>query len=232
MPWCPSAVADFMACPRLWALNRQGVPGRERDTTALDMGTAYHAAMAAYWGDKDVPEAWMDAVAATVPACTGQLVAYELVLGGPPDEAARHGRYPGTVDLVTEDAEGLIVTDYKTKGKKLSKREVERELRQTQRSWQLMNYAWFVKEQFRRPVTRIRKIVVADQVYHATVPVTQAQLMAWFSHALQVWMAMDHLDDQGWTRAVQSEAHCERYGWDWRCQYYEHCWGGDTDVQE
>ncbi len=52
MVWSPSSVNNFMACPRLWWLKRHGVDERPRDETALNMGTQFHASMAAYWATR------------------------------------------------------------------------------------------------------------------------------------------------------------------------------------
>ena len=238
-PWSPSSTEVFLACPMAWYLKRQGVQGRPMDTTAMDQGTEFHTHMAAYWwcrGDlrKYLLVAPWHNILKTVIDQEGDalrengFVGAEVVLGGPPEEAARHGRYPGTCDLVTENETGLTVTDYKTKAK-MDPRFADRELRQTQRSWQLRQYAWFVQEKYGRPVTQIRKLLVAFtpvlKVWLATYPVTPAMLNDWAIQAHEVWNQMDRMiatEVFPW----QNPDACERYGWDWRCQFYEICWDG------
>ena len=244
MPWSPSSTEAFLACPMAWYLKRQGVVGRPMDTTAMDQGTEFHAAMARWWTYLNAPgfeevgpyseNLYVDVAARFVvkQECKNLLeqgiVGVEVVLGGPPEEAARHGRYPGTCDLVTENATGLTVTDYKTH-RRMEARFADRELRQTQRSWQLRQYAWFVQEKYQRPVTQIRKLLVAFtpvlKVWLATYPVTRGGLIEWHHQAQMVWSMMDQIlmdHEAPW----QNPDACERYGWDWRCQFYEICWDG------
>ena len=225
-----------------WWLDRQGAIGRVRDETAMEQGTAYHAAMARYWTD-DGPTLWFSdqliarAVERTIvqegDALREQgIVCVECVLGGTTEEIAKHGRYPGTADLVTDNGVGLTVTDYKTKAT-LQPAYVDAELRQTQRSWQFKQYAWFVQQKYGREVTQVRKLLVAFKptlrVWLATYPVTQQELSKWYRQALRVWEQMDqmeneHLDDCG--GAWQNADACERYGWQYRCDFYGICWEG------
>jgi hypothetical protein len=151
------------------------------------------------------------------------VLATEVVLGGPVEEAARHGRYPGTADLVTIEGTGLCVTDYKTHWK-MEAQYADRELRQTARSWQLRQYAWFVQERYGQPVTKVRKLLVAFtpalKVWSYTSEVTQQALSEWYEQADQVWALMDIAPR--WRNPLS----CEQFGWAWRCGYYEHCWDG------
>ena len=235
MPWSPSSTEAFLACPMAWYLKRQGVIGRVMDTTAMDQGTVFHAAMAAHWNrdrDHKIPLGIVGAFQTVLEQedlLELGLIGAEVNLGGPPEEAVRHGRYNGTCDLVTENETGLTVTDYKTKAK-MDARFADRELRQTQRSWQLRQYAWFVQEKYQKPVTQIRKLLVAFtpvlKVWLATYPVTQETLTTWWDQANQVWAAMDLLETQDQRWIWQNPDACERYGWDWRCQFYEICWDG------
>lgn len=212
----------------------------------MEQGSDFHAAMAATWLH-GAPGGWpapIETAVARVFAQEGDalreqgIVCVECVLGGPADEAARHGRYAGTCDLVTDNGAGLTVTDYKTKAS-LQPAYVDAELRQTQRSWQFKQYAWFVQEQFGRPVTHVRKLLVAFKptlrVWLQTYPVTQQELSVWYAQAQDVWNLMDsmtgewhdaHGDDSGPLSVWQNADACERYGWQHRCDYYEHCWDG------
>ena len=238
MPWSPSSVRDFQTCPRYWWLKRQGVEERVRDETAMDLGTQFHALMAEYWqahnqGGHDVDDTRFDPlVKRTVERVLSQemealreqgVVGVEVNLGVDDEEAARHGRYPGTCDLITDNGNGLTVTDYKTKYK-MEAKYADGELRQTQRSWQLYQYAWFAQERYQRPVTSIRKLLVAFtpavKVWLVAYPITPQQLNDWYIQAVTVWQRMDERDN--W----QNENNCERYGWNYRCGMYEKCWEG------
>ena len=237
MAWSPSSTEKFMQCPMRWWLDRQGAIGRARDESAMEQGSAYHAVMALHWKEwplvvdihPDVRKAVDRTLAQEGEALREQgVVCVECVLGGTDEERLRHGRYPGTADLVTDNGSGLTVTDYKTKNT-LQPAYVDAELRQTQRSWQFKQYAWFVQERFNRPVTRVRKLLVAFKpslrVWLATYPITQHELSMWRMQAEQVWHLMDGVVD-GMVAPWQNADACERYGWQHRCDHYEHCWDG------
>lgn len=238
MPWSPSSVNDFMACPRLWWLKRQRVVERARDETAMGMGTLFHQHMAAFWGDnrEGVPPAdpLIDRAVARVVTQEGValreqgVVGIEVNLDGDDAEAARHGKYPGTADLITDNGAGLTVTDYKTK-MKLDDQYVDAELRQTARAWQFLQYAWFAQVKFERQVTQVRKLLVRFaplKVWLTTVEVTQEQLARWHVQAQNVWRRMDVVEQMGQDEVEQHEASCERFGWAWRCGMYGYCWDG------
>lgn len=249
MPWSPSSVADFMACPRLWYLKRQGVQGRERDMQARDMGTEFHALMAAYWrGETAFQPA--SVVVRAAHRTTDQegdalrehgVVGVEVNLNGDDVEAARHGRYPGTCDLITDNGAGLTVTDYKTK-LSMAAQYADRELRQTQRSWQLMQYAYYAQAKYGRLVTHMRKLLVAFgpslKVWLVTYPITQHALSAWYKQAEEVWSLMDacvgiyegETDSAKPTETWQNAESCERFGWEHRCDFYSRCWEGDDSA--
>lgn len=245
MPWSPSSTERFLQCPMRWWLDRQGAIGRVRDESAMEQGSAYHAAMAMHWGRKDEPVSfhtniweWHSpdicraverAIAQEGEALREQgVVCVECVLGGTPEEIARHGRYPGTADLVTDNGNGLTVTDYKCK-MNLQPAHVDAQLRETQRSWQLKQYAWFVQEKYKQPVTHVRKLLVAFKptlrVWLVSYPVTQQELSMWYEQAAHVWHLMDEMT-QSKIKVWRNADACERYGWQHRCDFYEHCWDG------
>lgn len=239
MPWSPSSVNDWLACPRLWWLKRQRVVGRARDETAMEMGSAFHVAMAHVWtltgdegsidcGDPIVARAVVKVMAQEGEALREQgIVGVEVNLDGDDAEAARHGRYPGTADLVTDNGNGLTVCDYKTH-RRMDAKYADRELRETDRSWQMMQYSWFVQEKYGRPVTQKRKLLVAFapvlKVWRIEFPVTQQALSTWHNRALQVWALMDKMEVAPAEEIWQNGNSCERFGWEWRCEYHETCW--------
>ena len=243
MAWSPSSVRDFQHCPRYWWLKRQGVEERARDETAMELGTEFHARMARHWSgspslwemplsetDSLVHRAIEQTLAQEGDALREQgIVGVEVNLDGDDAEAARHGRYPGTCDLITNNGEGLTVTDYKTKYK-MEAKYADGELRQTQRSWQLYQYAWFVQQKYGRPVTSIRKLLVAFtpavKVWLVAYPMTYQQLSEWYSQAVWVWAAMDQCKVDPQSQVMQNEQNCERYGWNYRCGMYHICWEG------
>lgn len=219
-----------------WWLDRQGVVGRVRDESAMEQGTLFHQAMAAHW--TFTPNSAEGIILSALTRVMDQeetalreqgVVCVECVLGGTDEEIARHGRYPGTADLVTDNGNGLTVTDFKTK-RNMDAKYADGELRETDRSWQLLQYAWFIQEKFQRPVTKKRKLLVAFKpalkVWLIEYPVTQQQLSLWHTRAERVWTLMDKIEvapiDQVW----QNGNSCERYGWDWRCEFHEVCWAG------
>jgi hypothetical protein len=249
-----------MACPVLWLNKRQGVPERPRVFhPALLAGTAFHAGMEAYlsggtpqqaleaavardWPEGDTEGLSQEKVCAMVlgaldtayvelsPGDSGML-ACEVVLGGPPEEAERHGRYAGTSDLITENETGLTVTDFKTKIK-IEPQYVDRELRETARSWQLKQYGWFAEKMYEKPVTKLRKLLVSlsqPKVWLYTHDVLTGELEEWHLQAQEVWWQMDCM--AGFSPNVEAhpwrhEDACERYGWAFRCGYYGICWEG------
>lgn len=245
MAWSPSSTEKFLSCPMRWWLDRQGAIGRVRDESAMEQGTEFHNAMAAlweedgnfYWPNRVIEQAVERVIEQELVTLREQgVVCVECVLGGTEDERLCHGRYPGTCDLVTENehvsengTRGLTVTDYKTK-MTLQPAYVDAELRQTQRSWQFKQYAWFVQEKYQRPVTHVRKLLVAFKpslkVWLVSYPVTQEELNTWWLQANQVWAAMDLLETQEKQWIWQNSDACERYGWQHRCDHYEQCWDG------
>ena len=238
MVWSPSSTERFMQCPMRWWLDRQGAIGRTRDESAMEQGSDYHAAMARYWTEGDWPEdptiarAMERTISQEGNALREQgITCVECVLGGTDEERQRHGRYPGTADLVTDNGVGLTVTDYKTKNT-LQPAYVDAELRQTQRSWQFKQYAWFVQQRFERPVTHVRKLLVAFKpslrVWLATYPITQHALSQWHIQAQAVWRLMDRMEKPltPFEKPWQNADACERYGWQHRCDHYETCWDG------
>ncbi len=143
---------------------------------------------------------------------------------------ARHG-HPGICDLITINETGLTVTDYKTK-LRMEAQYADRELRETQRSWQLLQYAWFVELKYGVPVTQIRKLLVTFgptlKVWLVSYPLTSSQLSSWYRQAVRVWESMDTMEHDDLERAWQNEQSCERYGWIYRCGFYHRCWEGEA----
>jgi hypothetical protein len=223
-----------------WWLSRQGAVGRARDESAMEQGTQFHQAMADCWlkhectpgnwtGNDEIDRAVGRTFVQEGEALREQgIIGVEVNLDGNDAEAARHGRYPGTADLVTQNAHGLTVTDYKTKAT-LQPAYVDSELRQTQRSWQFKQYAWFVQEKYKQPVTHVRKLLVAFKptlrVWLQPYPVSQQELSKWYESAAHVWRLMDEMEN-GTVKVWRNSDACERYGWQYRCDYYEQCWDG------
>ncbi len=163
----------------------------------------------------------------------GTVLATECVLGAG-DKASR--QYPGTSDLITEhgptDARYLVVTDYKTHWTVDGER-ASRYLSQTERSWQLTQYAWFAQQKFTVPVRYIRSVHVAvtpwPKAWIYTCPVTQKRLDTWYQYACRLWDSM-HAMQGGGIRPWPNWDSCEKYGAAYRCGYYDRpeCHGGTT----
>lgn len=247
-----------MSCPRLWLNKRQGLEERARVFhPGLLAGTAFHKGMEAYLTGSSPQEAVEASVARDWPQegydpyDPGKVVstvllalhrAYEelapgdegilgaeVALGGPAEEAARHGRYPGTMDLCLEGKDGCLgVWDYKTHWSR-DARYADADLRETQRSWQLKQYAYFAQEHYGKPVSTVGKLLVylspALKVWKVSYPV--GDLASWHAQAQEVWYQMDGLAGYGPHKppvAWQHEESCERYGWVHRCSFYDDCW--------
>lgn len=150
----------------------------------------------------------------------GNVVAVEDKLG-PGDREL--GQYPGTADLITEhgpaDGRYLAITDWKTHWS-LDDYYVEKELSETERNWQLHQYAYFARLKYGKPVKVVRKVVVrclpSPKAWVHAVGVDEARLDAWYHHALPVWDLMD-------TKLVWPNwQSCRKYG---KCEYYYRCHG-------
>lgn len=260
MAWSPSSVRDFQLCPRLWWLKRQRVQERSSSVWSPGnlCGVAFHKGMEALicGGNGDVESAvysvlddWpvgvegmgdagkrivRGAIAAKLEMPfvteTEHVLGCEVMFGDNAEEAARHGRYPGTADLITEDADGIIVTDYKTHYKREAKYSDE-ELRETQRSWQLKQYAWFAQEKYQKQVTRVRKILVyftpVLKVWSYTHTLKNDELANWYAQATELWMTMDAMNALEMSASWQNGDACERFSWQWRCSMYSYCWDGE-----
>ena len=148
----------------------------------------------------------------------GRVVAVEEALG--PGEREL-GTYPGTADLITEHDGGryLGVTDWKTHWS-LDDPWVEKELSETERNFQLHQYAWFARQKYGKPVAWVRKVVArclpGPKAWLHTVPVTTQKLDKWHKGAEVVWAQM--------TAGVvyPNWQSCRKYG---KCGYYFDCHG-------
>lgn len=252
MPWSPSSVNDYLACPRKWWLKRHGAQERTALVWSPGMlcGTAFHAGMAAkVCGGSDIEtavynalEEWplgvegMNDAAKRIIKAIGlvelpeneRVLGCEVILDDNVEEAKRHGRYAGTADLISEDADGLIVTDYKTHWRKEAQY-ADAELRETCRAWQFKQYAHFAQQKYQKRVHTLRKILVyftpALKVWPYECPLSVEQLQHWQMQAVSVWESMD-ADTMLGGVTVQNANECERYGFQWRCGFYHMCWEG------
>lgn len=247
MVWSPTHVERYLLCPQKWWFQLQ--EGEQPSTFQQAVGTAIHAGIQAHWlgGDPQVVaeqslgDTWHVGIAedplmvrtwmgkALQRALSkvddllqdqGQVVATEKALG--PGERPN---YPGTLDLLTQHGEDpyLVVTDYKTHWN-LDDRFVQGNLVETERSWQLHQYAWFAQEVYKLPVRYVRKLMVRCQpqpkawVYAALVK--PGRLEAWRKTAEYVWADMDRDASVYGGHPLANWSSCERYG---RCQFYERC---------
>ena len=132
----------------------------------------------------------------------------------------------GRVDLVTQNtAQEIIVTDDKTSIQKQS-RYIQSELKETELSWQLFDYAWRVGKVLSRPVTWVRKHVIVltptlKCYLSDPVKINPGNLDQWASSAHYHWSRMTELDEFPFDWLPQDYTWCEnRFG---RCPAYEAC---------
>ena len=166
----------------------------------------------------------------------GQVVGVEVKLG----EGDRvTGMYPGTADLITSHAtqfgdEGryLVVTDWKSHWS-LDEYYLEKELSETERNWQLHQYAWFAQKMYGLPVKYIRKVTIrclpSPKTWVYTHEITQERLAKWHGYALDVWFKMscdarlaypEGSDDDREGLCAPNWQSCRKFG---RCEYYHVC---------
>ena len=167
-------------------------------------------------------------------ADAGKVVAVECTLG---EGDRNRGEYPGTADLITEhgpvDARYLVVTDYKTHWT-VGEGAASRYQTQTERSWQLTQYAYFAQKMYSLPVRYIRSLHVAvsptPKAWPYACPVTQERLDTWRGYADSIWARMDAQsgNEDVSTTPWPNWDSCEKYGAAYRCGYYERCHGGTT----
>ena len=146
----------------------------------------------------------------------GEVVAVEEALG--PGER-EDGTYPGTADLITKHDGGryLVVTDWKTHWS-LDDPWVEKELSETERNFQLHQYAWFARQKYGLPVAFVRKVVArclpGPKAWVHAVPLDPRRLETWYKGAEVVWAQM--------TAGVvfPNWQSCRKYG---KCGYYHEC---------
>lgn len=165
----------------------------------------------------------------------GRVLGVEVKLG---DGDRETGQYPGTADLITQhgnppgiDApEYLCITDWKSHWS-LDDYYVEKELSETERNWQLHQYAWFAQQVYSVPVKYLRKVVIrcvpSAKVWVYTHEVTQRRLEQWHGYALEVWdrMGNDAGCEPPWSAPPNWQS-CRKYG---KCEYYHRpeCHGGN-----
>lgn len=159
----------------------------------------------------------------------GEVRAVELSLG---PINPRTNRYDaGVVDLVTVhgpvDARYIVVTDYKNHWT-VAPTSVTRYLSQTERSWQLHQYAYFVQQKFQLPVQYVRSVHVAvtptPKAWIYPTPISQKRLDTWKGYADSVWAQMD-AQAAGTCTPWPNWDVCEKYGAAYRCGYYDTCHG-------
>ena len=188
-PIRPSAVTDWLRCPRLWWYKEQGweAPPSAWSPERL-MGTAVHAGIAAYWRgvnprtqtsftltaswpDDAPPEYDMDVLEAQA------LTVLDAVLHWIMEHMPERDTLPvmveqplgadghTTPDLVTREqadikADMLVVTDWKVSMSLPADRLLAR-LEGIERTWQFLHYCWAVGEHLQEPVRMFRKVVIA-----------------------------------------------------------------------
>lgn len=249
MVWSPTHVERYLLCPMKWWFQLQ--EGEQPSTFQQAVGTAIHAGMAAHWTGitptdaavKSLDAVWHEGISEDLTMVRGwMLKGLQRALGKAEELVQDQGfvkateqklgegerpNYPGTLDLLTQhgppEDKYLVVTDYKTHWN-LDDRFVQGSLVETERSWQLHQYAWFAQELYKLPVRYVRKLMVRCQpqpkawVYAALIK--PGRLDAWHRTAEYVWQDMDRDASVYGGHPLPNWGSCERYG---RCAYYERC---------
>lgn len=249
MVWSPTHVDRYVLCPQKWWFQLQ--EGEQPPTMQQAVGTSIHSGLAACWdggvasvhAEKKLEEIWHEGIVEDMDVVRGWMLKGLSRAQQKLDELVQdHGRvvgtevalgpgerpnYPGTADLITEHGVGedkyLVVTDYKTHWN-LDDRFVQGNLVETERSWQLHQYAWFAQEVYKKPVRFVRKLMVRCQpspkAWVFAAQVKPGRLEAWRKSAEHLWTDMTRDASVYGGHPLPVWSACERYG---RCKFYERC---------
>ena len=252
-PIRPSEVTDYIRCPRLWQYRH--LEGWHAPDAAWEpwqmLGSSIHAGLAEHWRHLNdsaphdalrrefsclwplttPPEFSREGLESLALKVLDKVLAWigvhmpdaQPVMVEEPLGADGHT----TPDLVTiEEGDILTVTDWKTSWN-LAADKIPFRLAGLDRTHQFLHYAWAVGERLKRPVQRIRKVVIAGSpriiVKDATWAPTPQALEYWLPSARQTWQ------DMGMVRAGERVASmnpngCMMYGPKYPCTYWEACW--------
>lgn len=140
------------------------------------------------------------------------------------DQSSR--RNSVVIDLITERGQDLIVTDHKT-SLKLDAKWVDKNLLESESSWQLWDYAWRVGQYLGKPVTHCRThlLVLSPRAksYLHEFRIDQATLERWHVGAMTEWSYIRALQEEaqaGETYPMRLTSCHNKYG---KCIFYDAC---------
>lgn len=247
----PSQTTDWSRCPTLWDWKKRWEPVGEMWTPELAIGTALHAGIAQYWrgllhqGDpRETPEhiaastlaaIWPPDAPVVYSQESAQATISRLLDAFPTWVSTGMVALPlavekdygeARVDLITEEAGDLVVTDWKYHANVPADR-LHYRTERLSRSHQAWHYIWRVGQDFGRMVSRFRhvlliggpRLIIRDYVF----TVEPDALAAWLHGAESKWMQMSRMNE-GMERIYRREEGCYPYGEKYPCPAFDGCW--------
>ena len=240
----PRETEQFLVCPTLWWLHKQGYRPRVRVWEPNQLiGQAIQAGLTTHYlglgqdpshralevlrtgyveQDRETLEGLSTLVrrgmkvALESPQMDGlSVVDAEVTIGS---------RRP---DVIFRGSDGLVVDDNKV-SRSLESGRIEARLAEYDHSWQLLDYAYHVQEHFGEPVVAARFHLIilsprAQAIIHS-IPLSPERLAQWHRSAEQVWLLMHRIEHgllQPWMNLQACTNRGLHYGK--RCGFYEAC---------
>ena len=250
----PSQTQDWSRCPTYWDTKKRWAPLPETWTPERAIGLALHAGVARYWRAQmpggregapldplqcatgslklewppDAPLAY--SLEGAVRVLERLLEAFEKWVGvempGALPVAVERDFGESRVDLVTEEPDGLVVTDWKYKHN-LPLDRVLYQLNPVERSHQAWHYIWRVGQEYSRTVSRFRLVLLIGAprvaVRHTDFTVEPDALAAWLRRAEAKWGEMERMR-MNQTPIYRREEGCHPYGEKHPCPFLDACW--------
>lgn len=246
--YSPTSTEAYQQCPQRYVYSREykRLTTSSEWTPNLALGQAVHAGLAAFF----TGEGWRAAADATLashyqsnprwPLKDLQQVARRGVQAGIKTGIQTHGeilaveqRLHGCiVDLVYRSTHGQLVTvDHKTVLTAPAQHVWDR-LRKYETSWQFAHEAWAAGEEFgagdASVLACVHLIVLQPRAkaYTHMVEYTAERRQVWYAQAQQWWAMMES------GVKLQNWQHCQAYGAQRRCEFYEACHVLDGDTSK
>lgn len=259
IPIRPTSTQKWSRCPTLWRLEDvEGwrLPG-DQFSLERNMGSWVHTGMATWWKGGTEAEscraAWEQSynewpevtevsregitellsavILKTIKWCRVEMAGAKVLMVEQP--LGEDGK-DTTPDLVTEENEIVVVTDWKY-SHHVDPANVHYRLEGSDRIHQFKHYTWRVGEYLNRPVRLFRKVVIVGLpkviVKESTfVPDEQAQA-EWLRQSRRKWHEMARMKVDP-LMVYRREEGCKPFGDKWPCPMWEACWTchGDQEM--
>lgn len=258
----PSSMETYHRCPRLWHYSTSYEPIVDHYRPHPMIGTLMHKAIASamttvekktlwqggslaigsevedklvYELEKDwQPNPFLELPAGTVllqKAIKTALSSLEILLLGKIVEAVEVSLGQGTVDLALRSQAGIEIWDHKWHEKQDPKW-VDRELRRTETTSQLWDYASFWLDQYEEAPVLIGKHMVSgtpNKAWRFGVAISPSRLQRW-RESRDYWLLQAQVDHYKWyergSRPAMNLSSCWDYG---QCPFYGTCHNMDGD---